>query len=110
VSDDPDRRIDEAVERERSRLRNFVRRRVRDAADAEDIVQEVFARLVAANRLLMPVDHVTGWVYRVARNLITDLLRRPVPVHLEDIASSVDGGERLPARYFLRLTTRWSTR
>ena len=55
------------VDRERSRLRSFIRRRVRDPRDAEDILQDVFSALVEANRLLMPIDHVTGWLFRVAR-------------------------------------------
>ena len=71
-----DREITEIVAEERSRLRNFIRRRVPDPADAEDIVQEVFSELVEANRLLMPIEHVTGWLFRVARNRITDLFRR----------------------------------
>jgi len=63
------------VNRERSRLRNFIRRRVRNPGDAEDILQDVFSALVEANRLLMPIDHITGWLYRVARNRIIDLFR-----------------------------------
>src|SRR5256885_16155394 len=70
-----DRQISEIIAEERSRLRNFIRRRVPDPADAEDIVQEVFSRLVEANRLLMPIEHVTGWLFTVARNRITDLFR-----------------------------------
>ena len=70
-----DQRIAEVVKREQSRLRNFIRRRVPDPADVEDILQDVFYKLVEANRLLMPIDHVTGWLFRVARNRITDLFR-----------------------------------
>ena len=70
------RQISEIVAEERSRLRNFIRRRVPDPADVEDVLQEVFYELVAANRLLMPIDHVTGWLFRVARNRITDLFRK----------------------------------
>jgi len=72
-----DRKISEIISEERPRLRNFIRRRVPDPADAEDILQEVFYKLVEANRLLMPIDHVTGWLFRVARNRITDLFRKP---------------------------------
>ena len=79
-----DRGITEIVAEERSRLRNFIRRRVPDPADAEDIVQEVFSELVEANRLLMPIDHVTGWLFRVARNRITDLFRRTKPETFSD--------------------------
>ena len=79
-----DREITEIVAEERSRLRNFIRRRVPDPADAEDIVQEVFSELVEANRLLMPIEHVTGWLFRVARNRITDLFRRTKPETFSD--------------------------
>ena len=71
-----DRKISEIIAKERSRLRNFIRRRVPDPSDVEDIIQEVFYELVEANRLLMPIDHVTGWLFRVARNRITDLFRK----------------------------------
>ena len=88
-----DRRITEAVKQEQSRLRNFIRRRVPDSRDAEDILQEVFSELVEANRLLMPIDHLTGWLFRVARNRITDLFRKKRP---ESLSESVGGeGESL---------------
>src|SRR5207253_4279798 len=74
-----DQRISEVVKREQARLGNFIRRRVPDPRDAEDILQDVFYRLVEANRLLMPIEHVTGWLFRVARNRITDLFRKQVP-------------------------------
>jgi RNA polymerase sigma factor (sigma-70 family) len=77
--DQRDRQISEVVEREQSRLRNFIRRRVPDPRDAEDILQDVFYKLVEANRLLMPIDHVTGWLFRVARNRIADFFRRKQP-------------------------------
>ena len=83
---DQDQRISEVVGREQSRLRNFIRRRVPDARDAEDILQDVFYELVEANRLLMPIDHVTGWLFRVARNRITDLFRKKKPESLSDAA------------------------
>jgi RNA polymerase sigma factor (sigma-70 family) len=101
-----DRRISEVVERERWRLARFIRRRVPDPRDAEDVLQEVFFELVEANRLLMPIEHVTGWLFRVARNRITDLLRRRRPE--EDVASVADllpspdeGPEALHARRVL---------
>jgi RNA polymerase sigma factor (sigma-70 family) len=81
-----DRQISEIVAKERSRLRNFIRRRVPDPSDVEDIVQEVFYELVEANRLLMPIDHVTGWLFRVARNRITDLFRKKRPESVSDAA------------------------
>ena len=85
-----DRQISEIVAQQRSRLRNFIRRRVPDPADVEDIVQEVFYELVEANRLLMPIDHVTGWLFRVARNRITDLFRRR---RAEALGDAGDGGD-----------------
>ena len=94
---DEDRRITEVVAREQSRLRNFIRRRVADPRDAEDILQDVFARLVEANRLLMPIDHVTGWLFRVARNRIVDFFRAKSPdaddlAGLEELLPSADAG------------------
>jgi RNA polymerase sigma factor (sigma-70 family) len=88
-----DRQISEIFAAERSRLRNFIRRRVPDPADAEDIVQEVFYKLVEANRLLMPIDHVTGWLFRVARNRITDLFRKQRPETFSDAATGDLGDE-----------------
>ncbi len=90
-----DRRISEIVVKERSRLRNFIRRRVPDPADAEDIVQDVFYELVEANRLLMPIEHVAGWLFRVARNRITDLFRKKKAETFSDAALEGDDGERL---------------
>jgi RNA polymerase sigma factor (sigma-70 family) len=90
-----DRHISEVVAEQRSRLRNFIRRRVPDPADAEDIVQEVFYELVEANRLLMPIEHVTGWLYRVARNRITDLFRKKKPEPFSDAAVEGEDGELL---------------
>ena len=86
-----DQRISDVVKREQSRLRNFIRRRVPDPLDAEDILQDVFYRLVEANRLLMPIEHVTGWLFRVARNRITDLFRKKEPENFSDLA--VEDGE-----------------
>jgi len=86
-----DRRLSDEVTRERSRLRNFIRRRVPDPWDAEDVLQDVFTRLVEANRLLMPIDHVTAWLFRVARNRIVDLLRKKRPAAFSDIL--VPGGD-----------------
>ncbi len=83
-----DQRISEVVAREQSRLRNFIRRRVPDASDAEDILQDVFYKLVEANRLLMPIDHVAGWLFQVARNRIVDFFRKQRPQNFSDL-----GGE-----------------
>jgi len=71
-----DQRISEAISRDEPRLRNFIRRRVPDPGDAEDILQDVFYELVEAYRMMKPVEQVTAWLFRVARNRITDLFRR----------------------------------
>jgi RNA polymerase sigma factor (sigma-70 family) len=103
----PDERTSEVVEREQSRLRRFIRRRVPDPLDAEDIVQEVFYELAEANRLLMPIEHVTAWLFRVARNRITDLFRKKRPERGEDPAweellpSPDDGPDALAERHLL---------
>jgi len=90
-----DRQISEVIAEQGSRLRNFIRRRVPDPSDVEDIVQEVFYELVEANRLLMPIEHVTGWLFRVARNRITDLFRKKKPERFSDAAVEGDEGELL---------------
>lgn len=71
-----DQQISDAISRERSRLRNFIRKRVADPGDAEDILQDVFYELVEVYRMMKPVEQVTAWMFRVARNRITDLFRR----------------------------------
>ena len=90
-----DRQISQVVKEERSRLRNFIRRRVPDEADVEDILQDVFYELVEANRLLMPIEYVTGWLFRVARNRITDLFRKKRPENFTDAAIEDEAGELL---------------
>ena len=85
-----DERISEVVTREQSRLRNFIRRRVPDPRDAEDILQDVFYALVEANRLLVPIEHVTGWLFRVARNRIVDLFRKKRPESFSDVTMAED--------------------
>ena len=95
MSLEQDRRISEVVEHQQSRLRNFIRRRVPDPRDAEDILQEVFYELVEANRLLMPIEHVTGWLFRVARNRITDLFRKKRPESFSDAVVADDEDELL---------------
>jgi RNA polymerase sigma factor (sigma-70 family) len=83
------------IGRERARLRSFIARRVADPRDVDDLLQDVFAELVEANRLLMPIDHVTGWLFRVARNRITDLFRKKKPERLEARPQPDDPDERL---------------
>jgi RNA polymerase sigma factor (sigma-70 family) len=95
MAPEQDQRITEVVKREQSRLRNFIRRRVPDPGDAEDILQDVFYALVEANHLLMPIEHVTGWLFRVARNRITDLFRKKKPENFSDAAVADENGELL---------------
>jgi RNA polymerase sigma factor (sigma-70 family) len=95
LDSDQDRRISDVVTREESRLRRFIRRRVPDPRDVDDILQDVFYELVEANRLLMPIDHVTGWLFRVARNRITDLFRKKTPVSFSVAVVANEDGERL---------------
>jgi RNA polymerase sigma factor (sigma-70 family) len=92
-----EQRISNVVEREQSRLLNFIRRRVRDPGDAEDLLQDVFFELAEANRLLMPIEHVTGWLFRVARNRITDWFRKRRPERLGPRPSTdeAEAGPRL---------------
>ncbi len=90
-----DRQISDVIAEERSRLRNFIRKRVANDADVEDLLQEVFYELVEANRLLMPIEHVTGWLFRVARNRITDLWRKKRPENFSDAALEDEDGELL---------------
>ena len=92
-----DRRIADVVERERSRLLGFIRRRVSDPIDAEDVLQDVLSALVEANRLLMPIEHVTGWLFQAARNRITDLFRKKRPESLGSVVAKEeeDDDERL---------------
>jgi RNA polymerase sigma factor (sigma-70 family) len=90
-----DQEISEAIERERPRLRNFIRRRVPDQSDAEDILQEVFSELVEAYRMMKPLEQVTAWLFRVARNRITDLFRSKKREASKEPAVTTEDGETL---------------
>jgi RNA polymerase sigma factor (sigma-70 family) len=90
-----DRQISQVIAEERSRLRNFIRKRVPNEADVEDLLQEVFYELVQAHRLLLPIDYVTGWLFRVARNRITDLFRKKRPENFTDAEAENEDGEPL---------------
>jgi RNA polymerase sigma factor (sigma-70 family) len=90
-----DQQISEAVRKEREKLRNFIRRRVPDPRDVEDILQDVFYKLVEANRLLMPIDHVTAWLFRVTRNRIADLFRSRKTESFSTNDVVIDSDERL---------------
>jgi RNA polymerase sigma factor (sigma-70 family) len=87
-----DKRIAETVSRERGRLGNFIRRRVPDASEAEDILQDVFYEFVAAYRLPEPIEQVGAWLFRVARNRIIDRFRKKKEGPLPELSDETDGG------------------
>jgi RNA polymerase sigma factor (sigma-70 family) len=89
--DEQDRVIAEAVVRDEPRLRSFIRKRVADIGDAEDVLQDVFYELTETYRMLRPVEQVTAWLYRVARNRITDLFRKKEVVSLNEPVDGEDG-------------------
>jgi RNA polymerase sigma factor (sigma-70 family) len=94
VITDQNRRISETIAREQARLRQFIRERVADDSDAEDIFQEVFYEFIDVYRLLKPVEQVGAWLFRVARNRIIDLFRSKRPVVLgNDSVLATEGGE-----------------
>ena len=92
-----DRRISETFERERPRLRRFIRQRLEDENDTDDVLQDVFLELVEAYRVFQPLDQVSAWLFRVARNRIIDLFRKKKPVPLGGLSSSLAGDEEVLA-------------
>ena len=91
-----DRRLTEVIGREQGRLRNFIRRRVADDAEAEDILQDVFYELVEAYRLMKPIEQAGAWLYRVARNRIIDAFRKKKPEPIaQPIGEANNGEERM---------------
>ena len=93
---DQDQRISEVFTREQGRLRNFIRKRVADTGDAEDILQDVFYELVETYRAMMPVEHTTAWLFRVARNKIVDLFRKKKPAaSINEAVNANEDGESL---------------
>ncbi len=90
-----DQLVSQAVERDQSRLRSFIRRHVSDSGEAEDILQEVFYELIEAYRLMKPVEHVTAWLFRVARNRMVDLFRKKKPDSLNTPVSNEDSADTL---------------
>ncbi len=90
-----DQRISEAIDREKTRLRNFIRRRVADQRDVEDILQEVFYELVETYRLMKPIEQIGAWLFRVARNRITDLFRKRKPEASTNDPVVAEDGESL---------------
>jgi RNA polymerase sigma factor (sigma-70 family) len=95
MSDEQNRRISEAIEREQTRLRNFIRKRVPNQGDAEDILQDVFYSLLEAYRLMDPIEQVGAWLFRVARNRITDLFRKKKPEPFTDAIAVAEDGDKL---------------
>jgi len=97
-----DREISEIIDAERSRLRNFIRRRVPNEADVEDLLQEVFYELIEAYRLMKPVQRWSAWMFRVARNRIIDLFRKKrLEASGSDPVTISDEGEALPLEELL---------
>lgn len=90
-----DRFLAETIEEAEPRLRSFIRRRVFDTGDAEDVLHDVFYELIQTYRLMKPVEQVTAWMYRVARNRITDLFRRQRPTSLNEPAMLDHGAAEL---------------
>jgi RNA polymerase sigma factor (sigma-70 family) len=90
-----DQLISQALERDRPSLRSFIRKHVADTGEAEDILQDVFYELLQAYRLMKPVEHVTAWLFRVARNRMVDLFRRKKPASLNSPVSVEEDGDTL---------------
>lgn len=90
---DTNQHITDTVLRERTRLRNFIRTRVPDPSEAEDIMQDVFYELVEACRLPEPIEQVGAWLFKVARNRIVDRFRKKKETALADVGDNADEGE-----------------
>src|SRR5450631_4201065 len=90
-----DRPMDEVIAEERPRLRDFIRRRVPNEADVDELLQDVFYELARAYRLLTPIDSMAGWLFGVARNRITDLFRKKRPANFTDVAGVDEDGDLL---------------
>jgi RNA polymerase sigma factor (sigma-70 family) len=90
-----DRLISDALERDKPKLRSFIRKHIADTNEAEDILQDVFYELIEAYRLMKPIEHVTAWLFRVARNRMVDLFRRKKPSSLNTPASAETDADTL---------------
>ena len=90
-----DELLSQAMERDRPRLRSFIRKYVADTSEAEDVLQDVFYELLEAYRFMKPIEHVTAWLYRVARNRMTDLFRKKTPSSLNNPVSAEEDGDTL---------------
>lgn len=95
MADEQNQRISQAIERESARLRNFIRRRIPDESEVEDILQDVFYELVEAYRLMKPAGHIGAWLFTVARNRIIDFFRRKKPQPLGDVVQLSNEGDAL---------------
>lgn len=95
ITGEQDRKVYEVLEQERPRLRNWIRRRLADPSEVEDVLQDVFFEFVQVDRLLSPIEDVGAWLYRVARNRITDLFRKKKPEALADQVIASNAGEAL---------------
>jgi RNA polymerase sigma factor (sigma-70 family) len=90
-----DQLLSQAMERDRPRLRSFIRKYIADTSEAEDVLQDVFYELLEAYRFMKPIEHVTAWLFRVARNRMVDLVRRKKPSSLNNPASAEEDGDTL---------------
>jgi RNA polymerase sigma factor (sigma-70 family) len=100
---DRDSDITATVLRERTKLGNFIRRRVRDPSDAEDILQDVLHEFVQAYRLPEPIEQVSAWLFRVARNRIIDRFRKKKEQPLSETAGTSDNADAVDDEYRLDL-------
>lgn len=100
---DPDRDITATVMRERTRLVNFIRRRIRDPDDAEDILQDVFHEFVQAYRLPAPIEQASAWLFRTARNRIIDRFRKKKEQPLTELLEAEDDDANVEYRLDLAL-------
>ena len=90
---DENEQISGAIDRERNRLRNFIRKWVPDESLVEDILQDVFYELIEAYRLMIPIEQISAWLFRVTRNRIIDLFRKKKPGQFDELGSE----DRLPS-------------
>jgi RNA polymerase sigma factor (sigma-70 family) len=90
-----DELLSQAIERDQPRLRSFIRNHVADTSEAEDILQDVFYELLQTYRLMKPVEHVTAWLFRVARNRMIDLFRRKKPDSLNQSVAAEEEDQLL---------------
>ena len=95
MSAEDSRRVSDEIAREGPRLKNFIRKRVADEADVEDILQDVFSELVEAYHLMQPIEQVSAWLFRVAQNRITDLFRKRKTEARAELPESEDEEEML---------------